>query len=222
MCSRFGFVSDPVRIKKRFEIDKWFDDLDKYKPRYNIAPNTEAMIITRGSVEAHKARFGLIPKWSKEPRMKFSTINARAETADSLPTYRESFKNYRCLVPFSHYYEWRHDGEKKIPYLFKLANRDIGSFAGLYSIWKDATGRETWTFSIITVDANSLGEKIHPRMPVILDQTTEETWLDPETKAVDLMALLKPYESNYMETYLVDSRVVNKPGNDTPAAVEKL
>lgn len=221
MCSRFGFVADVEIIKRRYNIEMW--DGDPYKPRFNVAPNSIMPIVTKNSPNSlHYAKWGLIPSWSKEAKLKFSTFNARAETVDKSPAYRESFKKYRCLVPATHYFEWAHVGDKKIPHLYKLANNDLFSFAGLYSIWKDAAGEETWTFTIVTCPPNPLAKKVHDRMPVLLDMTTEEVWLEKETPLEEEKKLLQPYEENYMTEYLVNPEFVNKVGQDSPKAIEKI
>jgi putative SOS response-associated peptidase YedK len=51
------------------------------------------------------ARWGLIPFWMKE-KPKVPHINARAETVDKLPMFREAFAKRRCLIPATGFYEW--------------------------------------------------------------------------------------------------------------------
>ena len=40
-------------------------------------------------------------------------INARAETAADKPTFSESWRSHRCVIPASWYFEWEHDEKKK-------------------------------------------------------------------------------------------------------------
>ncbi|MBZ5690196.1 MAG: SOS response-associated peptidase [Acidobacteriia bacterium] len=44
-------------------------------------------------------RWGLIPSWAKSLSGAARMINARSETAHTLPAFREAMKLRRCLVP---------------------------------------------------------------------------------------------------------------------------
>lgn len=49
---------------------------------------------------------------------------------------------------------------------------------------------------------------IHDRMPVILEQEMEGTWLNPDlTDSLQLKSLLTPYPSNLMHAYKVSTAV---------------
>ena len=51
-------------------------------------------------------KWGLVPRWAKEPKTSFSTINARAETITQRPAFRKLLSGKRCLVPATRYFEW--------------------------------------------------------------------------------------------------------------------
>ncbi len=87
--------------------------------------------------------------------------------------------------------------------------------AGLWDTWRDAEGRETRTFTILTCAPNDLMASIHNRMPVILRPEDEDAWLDPTTQPATLQHLLAPYTASEMAAYAV-SPLVNSPRNDTP------
>ena len=68
-------------------------------------------------------KWGLIPYWSKDSKVAFSTINARIETVDTAPAYRKAFKKRRCLVPADGFYEWQKLGPSlKRPFSIGLAD----------------------------------------------------------------------------------------------------
>ncbi|MEX0616626.1 MAG: SOS response-associated peptidase [Candidatus Woykebacteria bacterium] len=219
MCGRYGFVP-PANFKDRFELENELDDL---RARYNVAPGSIMPIVTRNSPnKVGLMKWGLIPFWSKDPKIAYSTINARSETVETSPAFRKPFKSQRCLVPVSFFYEWKRiDKKTKTPYLFKLANDNVFSFAGLYDIWKDAEEKEFKTYTIITTTPNKLMEPVHNRMPVILSKEDEEVWLNIETDVKTLHSLLDPYEENYMTDYIVSSDV-NRPINDTPQLINPV
>ena len=73
-------------------------------------------------------RWGLVPYWWSKPlkELRLATFNARAETVETKPFFRDAFKRRRCLIPVSGYYEWQYrDGPKKPPqpWYFTAARR---------------------------------------------------------------------------------------------------
>lgn len=220
MCARYGYTQ-PKKLKARYDLENELEDLRN--ARYNVAPGSIMPVITRNSPNKGEwMKWGLIPFWSKNPKLAFSTINARAETVATSPTFRKPFKRQRCLIPATHFFEWKKVDEKtKIPHLFKMANDDIFSFAGLYDIWKDAEEKEIKTYTIITTTPNDLLEPIHNRMPVILSKEEEDVWLDIDSDEKTLKELLDPYEPDYMTEYEV-SRDVNSSRNEDASLIKPL
>jgi SOS response associated peptidase (SRAP) len=112
---------------------------------WNIAPTQDVLAI-RFNPESQPRTLdalkqGLIPNWSKDPKIAFKTINARAETADTAPSYREAFKKRRCLIPVDGFYEWKVPGGK-IPYSISMKDDSPFVFAGLWEGWKDPANGE--------------------------------------------------------------------------------
>lgn len=215
MCGRFALDTDPIEIERRFHAAVEKLTIER---RYNVAPGQHMPIIIRKSPnKAILAKWGLIPFWSKEPKVKFSTINARAENLSSSPVYRKPFASQRCLVPTTGFFEWKRLTDKdKVPYYIHLKNSKLFAFAGLYDIWKDAEDHPLTTFTIITTQPNSLMEKIHNRMPVIFSETDEDRWLDPDFQDTKvLLTMLDSYPATDMEATPI-SKFVNNPANDSP------
>jgi putative SOS response-associated peptidase YedK len=90
-----------------------------FPPRYNIAPTDQEPIVRvdprDGTRELVTARWGLIPFWMKE-KPKIPHINARAETVDKLPLFREAFAKRRALIPATGFFEWETRADGKQPY----------------------------------------------------------------------------------------------------------
>src|SRR5437588_6705059 len=219
MCGRYSLF-DPDEMYDRFSIVNRRLVID-IEPHYNIAPGNYLPVVVKHSpnqVELMKWR--LVPHWSKEPRVKYSTINARAENITSSSVYREPFKTKRCLIPANGFFEWKQISSGKVPYFIHLKHEPMFAFAGLYDIWTDAEGKEFKSFSIITTTPNEIMQPIHNRMPVILPKEHEEVWLAPEeTNTAKLLTFLQPYPSNQMEAYSV-STAVNRPMNDDPEVIK--
>lgn len=210
MCGRYGLVPG-TNFDERFDVEYQQEPL---LPQYNVAPGSTMPVVVRNSPNhVELMKWGLIPHWSKQPRVKFSTINARAETVSTSATYRTPFRSRRCLVPASGFYEWQASKEGKQPYFIHLKDMELFAFAGLYDVWKDAEGKELLTYTIITTRPNSLTAPIHNRMPVILKREDEDVWLDKEADTERLLSLLVPYSAEAMEAYPV-SRAVNSPANE--------
>lgn len=217
MCGRYTLY-DYSDLKTRFNLT----ETPVAQASYNIAPSQNAPVIIRQSPNTLiLMKWGLIPSWAKDPRIGFRMINARAETVETSPAFRGPYKKQRCLIPANGFYEWKKDGKLKQPYYIKSANDELFSMAGLYDIWKDAEGHETWSYTIITTEPNDLMKSIHNRMPVILDKFDEDKWLDIKTPVEVLKTLLKPIDSNYLEEYMV-SAAVNNPRNNTEENIKPL
>ena len=219
MCGRFAIDIEKPIFVKRFNVLQMEIQL---KPNYNVAPGEFLPTVIRKSPnKAVLMKWGLIPHWSREPKTKFSTINARMETIESSPVYRMPFYKQRCLIPAIGFYEWAKvsDGTKS-PYFFNLKNQSMFVFAGLWDVWKDVEGKEFPSCTIITCPANSIVGKIHPRMPVILEEADEDLWLSDSQDNYQLISLLKPYAEGAMEGYRVSTRV-NNPRNIDKEVIEK-
>jgi putative SOS response-associated peptidase YedK len=167
-------------------------------------------------------RWGLVPHWNKGPgRERYATINARAETVASKPSYRTPFRRQRCLVPADGFFELRKDAGRRVPYFIHLKREPVIALAGLYDTWEDERGVPHRTFTVITTEANDLVRPIHDRMPVILPREAEAAWLDPDLRDPEALApLLVPYPAAEMEAYPVSPRV-NDPRVKDPALLRR-
>jgi putative SOS response-associated peptidase YedK len=225
MCGAYGFsVKNAKAVYDRFEIENILEGL---KPRWNVRPGQMNPIITSQSPNLISRMFwGLIPHFAQDENYKYKTINAKAETVSRLPTFRESFRHKRCIVPATGFYEpdKMHYAKPPFPwYYFQLKEQPLFGFAGIYDIWKDKqTGKEIYSYTIITTTPNTLVGKIHDRMPVILQKEDEETWLNSDiTEPEQLLPLLKPYPADQMEEWQVGDAARN-PRNDSPDLIKPL
>jgi putative SOS response-associated peptidase YedK len=133
----------------------------------------------------------LIPSWASDPAIGNKLINARAETVAQKPPFRSAFKQRRCLIPASGFYEWQKVGtDRKQPYFIRLRDGGVFSLAGLWESWHDPRGETLETCTILTTEANELMRPLHDRMPVILGTESERLWLDPRTGTDALHTLL--------------------------------
>ena len=106
---------------------------------------------------------GLVPFWARTSR-RLSNIDAKAETVDTRPAFREAFMRRRCLVPFDCFYEWKKLGKEREPYAVALADRRLMALAGLWETWRSAAGGRVRSFAIVTTAPNALLAELHDRM----------------------------------------------------------
>src|SRR6516162_7048727 len=139
----------------------------------------------------------------------YKIINARAETVRDKPSFRSAFKQRRCLIPVSGFYEWKRTAKPKQPYFVCPRDRGLFSFAGLWESWHDQEGEVIDSCTILTTSANELMQSIHDRMPVSLDPASDDVWLDASASADALQSLLVPAPSDGMEAIAVNSWVNN-------------
>ena len=227
MCGAYGLSVKTIKdIIYRFDIedDNTFED---YKPRWNIRPGQYNPVVVKQAENEKNhielMKWGLLPHFAKDEHYKHKPINARAETVDSLPTFRHPFHRTRCLIPFTGFYEPDKIHFSKEPYpwhYFQMKDNSISTFAGLYDIWRDTTrGKEIHSYTIITTTPNAVVGKYHDRMPVIFEKEDEDTWLNPNTEVDELLHLLKPFYDEKMEEWEVGA-AARDPKNDYPEVIE--
>lgn len=211
MCGRFSMETPFEKVKKRYNVTL---PRDKFSPRYNIAPGQNVYVITsQDPKNLTLSKWGLIPFWSKDPKIGNRLINARSETVASKPAFRTSFKRNRCLIPADGFYEWDKKKKKRVPYRIELKEKDIFSFAGICDSWNDPEGGVVNSFSILTTQPNKSIAKIHDRMPVILKLEDEMDWINQKTDEKELTKMFKAYPASKLNIYEI-STLVNNPQND--------
>jgi putative SOS response-associated peptidase YedK len=215
MCGRYTYKlawSDIVRL---YRLSLPEEPPERLKENYNVAP-TQVMPIIRPAGNGRElvmAGWGLIPFWLKPQdlgKQPYSTINARSDRIRTAPTYREPFKNRRCLVPATGWYEWQDIGAKrKRPYHMRPKASPF-AFAGVYDVWKGDGGRTITSFAIVVTDAAPSIAQYHDRMPVVLDDADFDLWMrgTPDQAA----ALMKPYAGE-IEAWEVPVEVGNVKNN---------
>lgn len=220
MCGRYTITTDQTQLAERFNAAP---PSELIQPRFNVAPTQMLpVLLNEGERQIQLLRWGLIPRWAKEPSNDYSMINARAETLEEKTTYRDAFHKRRCLVLADSFYEWQKtpDVKTKIPMRIMLKSDQPFAFAGLWETWKDqATGDVIRSFTIITTPPNELVEPIHNRMPAILLPELENEWINNDAGPDVWHDLLKPYPADLMTAYPVSKRV-NSPANDDPSVLQ--
>ena len=219
MCGRYAATLPPEMMVELFKLLKSIDMV----PRYNIAPTQPIAAIWEegGRREGHFARWGLVPRWVKDPREFPLLVNARAESMGDKPAFRDPLKHGRCIVPASGYYEW-HTGpdKKKRPYYITRADGQPMALAGLFATWSGPEGEEVDSVATITVAANRQLSVIHDRMPAILMSEGEvDAWLNVrEVRAGEAAQMALPLPDGVLKFHPVSMRV-NSAREDDPGLI---
>jgi putative SOS response-associated peptidase YedK len=213
MCGRYCITSAPEAIRALFR----YREQPNFPPRYNVAPTQPVPVVrmAEGQRQFALMRWGLIPAWVEDPRGFALLLNARAETVNDKPAFRNPMKRRRCLFPADGFYEWKVEAGRRQAHFASAASGGAMAFAGLWETWIGPNGEEIDTAAIVTTRANVEMAAVHPRAPAILPPERFDAWLD--CRHVDeqtAAALIEPAPDGSMQVREV-SPAVNHVANDS-------
>ena len=212
MCFQLSLEFDEGLTRKNQVVVRKWEDWQNSRRIYLANAFTKPLLpvfTLEEPLRAQEMRWGLVPGWAaKDPDgflKKANTFNAISETAYDKPSFRSAMaKERRCLVPATGFFEFHHLGKQTFPHYIHLKSRALFFLAGIY---------ENGTFSLLTTEANPLMAFIHntkKRMPVILPQELEQTWLTAGLSKEDVLALCKPYPADDMEAWPVSRLITSR------------
>lgn len=196
MCGRYQLDSSIEELKNFYNIDNM--DCDDFS-RGEIFPSMRSAVVYKKGIK----RLDAFTWGFRMKNNKTAIINARSETVNQKPFFRDSFINRRCIIPANYFYEWNNKGKNNLKYRIGAEGKKLISFAGIYNTFLDERGNSYNGFVILTTSANSTIEKVHHRMPVIFtEKDMVDNWLSEDRE--DNMYLLKylksiPSKSTYIE-----------------------
>ena len=202
MCGRYyNFISkDELLYLSNNEL------INEYK-NFNIVPTSEVPIIIENQIVI--AKWGFYPSWLKEMKDSKPLINARLETVLEKKTFKTPFEKRRCIVLMSGWYEWKQEGDSKIPYAFYKHDYEPIKVAGIYSQRSD----DSIEVCILTTSAMNKLNDVHERMPVVLDEKLLKFWNDMDIDVNNLVENLN-IETEYIKYHRVDIAVNNPKNNN--------
>ena len=227
MCGRYVSPSERS-MEDYFHIGR--HNWEGWVQRFNVAPTTPVPIVyqPQGERMGDIARWGLVPHWWKQEKLPALTFNARSEEAARKPTWRDSLRQQRCLMPARGWYEWNENetvpttrGRTSYqPYFFHDPNAEVLAIAGLWSLWQAPSGSTLLSCALLTreADAEHLAS-IHHRMPVVLRPDQFDAWLAVDT-AADTVAGLIAESRNDFVAHRVSTKV-NNARNEAPELIEE-
>jgi len=204
MCGRFSLSSNLEELKNKFsnEIS------GNFPAKYNISPGQNSVVI---SLKKNDLYLNQIQWGFKVPKLSKLVINARSETINEKPLFKNLFQQNRCLIPANSWFEWNNENK---PYLIKHKENDIIAFAGLQRLEEN----KERSFVIITAEAGRNLKTIHKRTPLVINKENFLFWLGNDyEKACNI---LKPINSNDYIFYPVSPKV-GKISNDDMSVTKK-
>lgn len=217
-CGRYSLSTSPQALGARYNLAT---KPAEFTASYDVSPGQLLPVVTleAGRFKAELMKWGLVPSWSKDPRMGYRLFNARDDRLFTSPIWRRLILRQRALIPATGFFEWTNpkSGTKQVKqkFYFHPKQLKIFSFAGVWETWHDAEGKEWQTYAIITTEPNQELRPVHNRMPVILHQEDEAAWLEPSrVDQEDIEPYLCPLEDNKLEVVEVSSDVSEWSHND--------
>ena len=206
----------------RYYVDVSKDELSfvnnfsefEYEQNFNVAPQAVAPCIIDNNLVA--VNWGYFPDLLKQQSNPRPLFNTRYESLLEKKTFTSAFKNSRCLVPITGWYEWKEEEGIKQPYYFFSNSSDILIAAGLY--WNRSSG--DIESSIITREAVADLQTVHNRSPLLLNKEKRDLWMS-DISSEEIYAEILDYSYSDIEFYKVD-RAVNNPKNNNESLIQEF
>jgi len=179
MCGRFTLTIDPADLQDAFP---GLTFPRAWSRAYNVAPSQPvAVVANNGKNQVEFFKWGLVPSWAQDPSIGNRMINARAESLAEKPSFRTAYKRRRCLILADGFFEWQPvpGRQEQNADVRRLKSGEPFAFAGLWEAWHPDQEDRLLSCTVITTTPNTLMERIHNRMPVILKPEAHPLWLDP-------------------------------------------
>lgn len=182
MCGRYVITYTVEEILAQFRAEAAGLMPRTWSGAFNAAPTQSLPLIRRGADGAARlsfVRWGLIPHWANDTALSASPlINARLETVEEKPSFREAFTRRHALIPADGFYEWQKTPAGPQPYYITRADDQPLVFAGVWERWQ-GEGQSVDSFAILTTSAPDDVSVLHSRAPVCVLPQNYSTWLNP-------------------------------------------
>jgi putative SOS response-associated peptidase YedK len=230
MCGRATVVNPDGITEKVYGFTRKFVPSD-WKPRYNVSPHQEIPVVYYDPFLKQRTlrlmHWNLVPsKLSSRVKVnefdsRYSTFNARIESAASAPTFSDVWRTQRCLVVIDGMIEWVGGKRNRIPHLIRRRDADTFALAGLWSRWAASENDELWSCTVLVRDADAWYSRFHDRMASLISSVAYDEWTDPSRTTGQLELLQKePYANNEEFESFPISRRVNSPRYDAPDCID--
>ena len=130
MCGRFASYKHHEKLNKIFDLK---NKIENKLNSYNVTPGQNINII----LNYNYYNYILESNWgysfvNKTTNQNQTVINSRIETINDKLLFKESFTKRKCIIPINGYYEWKNNGNQKIPYFVQLGDGELIYLAGIW------------------------------------------------------------------------------------------
>jgi putative SOS response-associated peptidase YedK len=154
---------------------------------FNVAPTTAVPVLIHrdDAIELEIMQWGLVPSWSKDPRVGAKMINARAETLTEKVSFKNLVRSNRCIIPMSGFYEWHREGERpKVPFYVTRSDHKLLLAAGLWTT--SGVVDNGYTCAMVTHESGDDLASIHHRSPAHFSAELACEWMTAEMELMQL------------------------------------
>ena len=214
------FFNSKEKIIDELLIDKL--DESQYSSNYNTVPSNKLYVLTskKNLRVVETMTWGIPSKRSIRIDSK-KLINARIETLQQKPSFRNLLRTNRCLIICDGYYEWKKDCVGSQPYYIYRKSKRLMLMAGLWTTSNLNSKKNVYSCAIITKPSQHTISKIHHRMPYTLQLSDVETWLNCIENSYSY-AISKLSHSDIELEYYAVSKAINYSFNNNPKLLDPI
>ncbi|WP_447927127.1 SOS response-associated peptidase [Vreelandella sp. EE27] len=204
---------------QRLSLSRMVPELSQSDPFIsspNLAPRqpVSALRLEQGVIRHTPLFWGLTPPWLKV--LDHAPHCARAESLDKRAMFEEAFNARRCVIPVTGFYVWQQRPGGKQPYLVTATDRAPLLLGALWCRYHTTLTAFTDSTALISVPANVCLSTLTDRLPLVIEPSALDRWLDPASSSEHLHALMTPAPLELLGAFPV-SKSVNNPANQSAA-----
>jgi len=220
MIKRYSITLPKSKLSKQFEAVVPQD----YKPFYNAGPGQKLPVIT--SNNPHRLEYfqwGILPFSSSDTQIADKLINARAKTLFVKEPFCNLVQKKRCIIPADSFYIWQEKFNVSTPFRVTLKTESTFFFAGVWEEWKMEGDSDSMfgSFTIITRESTEQLLPITDRMPIILSEEENKTWLDDRVNESFITEILNSNSRPELKYYKV-TNLVNDLKNNSRRVIKEV
>ncbi|WP_409479495.1 SOS response-associated peptidase [Pseudobdellovibrio sp. HCB154] len=177
MCAQFSLQIAAEELRNLgIAVSSSLEAIDERFLPYTKIP---VIVQTPQGLKLTPMNFSLVPAWSKEPKVKFATHNARIETVTEKPAWREPFLSKHCLIPITNFFESVYEGPHAGHIISFQSEKPMLFAAGLFDVWVNPETKELlFSCAILTTEPSPfILENGHDRTPIFLNLEDGKGWL---------------------------------------------